>query len=159
MLADVRLEGGTAHSEIEAMGGAKQTLVLVGRVLVAYTTTHTRVESSWRILAAPASFFTLVAREGLFTGPSLHLWTNALNLPVTTKYTCECDRAVCRSGTGAQWRGAFDPFLNSLCVLCENGLYPSRFRSGRTCRSLGACSLGGRLAKRGSRNERLLRIV
>jgi hypothetical protein len=140
-----RLEGGTAHSEVEA--GKDRLLILVGRGLVAYTTTHTRIESGWRIFAAPASFFTLIAREGLFTGTGLDLWTNALNLPVPTKDTCECDGTVCRSGIRAHRSGAFDALLNSLRVLCKDGLYPSWFGSGRTCRSLGACSLCGRLAK------------
>ena len=53
-----RLEGGTAHSEI---GSEKQTLIIVGG-LVAYTTTHTRIESGWRIFAAPASLFTLTVK-------------------------------------------------------------------------------------------------
>jgi len=138
-----RLEGGTAHSE---MGSERQTLIVVGG-LVAYTTTHTRIESGWRIFAAPASLFTLIAREGLFTGASLDLWTNALNLPVPTKDASECDGTICRSGSRAHLSGAFDAFLNSLCVLCKDGLYPSGFGSGRTCGSLGTSSLGGRLAK------------
>jgi hypothetical protein len=110
---------------------ARRLILVLESTCRTSSSSNAGVERGRWIFAASIPLLALIARGRLLSWCDLCLGANALNFSMAAEDTCERDGTIRRPGSARIVGQDINVTLESLCVLCENGLYPGGLRSGR----------------------------